>query len=169
MAWRAIAATARARPWSMIIPVLVTRPAPRWRTTAPTAAIQLPATRPLAPDRLGIDIAGTLTQPLAFAPEMTMTVPVPEARHPDETVARRWQRFRAGRRRRADVDIDRDLRLSNRRHGCCSTEGYETGEYYFFHHLRKSSGEGMRQTAPAPAQFQAAQAGQSALSFPWRS
>lgn len=169
MAWRTIATRARAWPWTMVIPVLMMRPAPRWRTTAPAAAIQLPAMRTLTPDRLGIDVTGALAHPLAFAPEMTITVPVPVARHPDETMAWRRQRFSARRRRCADVDVDRHLRLSNGSEGRCSTERYETGEYYFFHHLRKPSGEDMRQTTTTPAQFQAAQAGHGAISFPWRS
>lgn len=120
---------------AIIIAIMVTRTATRWRPTAPAAALEFPATRALMPDRGGIDITGPFTQPMALAPHMTMTIPVPEARRPHITVTRRRQGLGAGRRRCADIDVDRHLGLRHRQDGSAGCDCDQGGEYCFFNHI----------------------------------
>lgn len=121
----------------MIVPTFVAIPArPRRRTTTPTAAIQLPAVRTLAPDRRGVDETGALALPVAFAPEVAVTIPIPETGDPDKTMARRRQGFGARRWwRRTDIDVHGYLRLGSRQYHRRCTQRQQAGEYYFFHHI----------------------------------
>ncbi|EIJ47785.1 hypothetical protein GWL_20260 [Herbaspirillum sp. GW103] len=120
----------------VVIITMVTRPVTRWRTAAPAAAIELPSARPLTPYGRGIHIAGALAHPVAFAPDVAMTIPIPEAGCPHITMARRRERFGARRRRCTDVDVDRHLRLGKRQHSRGRTKRHQAGEYYFFHHIK---------------------------------
>lgn len=152
MARRAVASASRTT--VVVIEIIMTRTTPRRRTTAPATAIEFPATRTLAPDRLRIDVTGPLADPVAFAPDMAVAIPIPEAGCPHIAMARWRQRFCTGRRRCADVDVHGDLRLGNRQHGRRCAHRHEAGEYYFFHHIEQSGGEDSCMTHAGPMQFQ---------------
>ena len=151
MARRAVASASRTT--MVVVKIIMTRTAPRRRTTAPATAIEFPATRTLAPDRLRIDVTGPLAYPVAFTPDVAVAIPIPEAGRPHVAVARWWQRFCTGRRRCADVDVHGNLRLGNRQHRSRRAQRYEAGEYYFFHHIEQSGGEDACKTHAGPLQF----------------
>lgn len=132
---------------AIVMAVMITRTPTRWRPTAPAAALQLPATRPLMPDRGGIDIAGPFTQPMTLAPHMAMTIPVPETRCPHIAMTRRRHGLGTGRRRRADIDVDRHLGLRHRQHSSAGCKREQGGEYCFFNHINHQKTEGSDKTS----------------------
>ena len=130
-----------------VMAVMITRTPTRWRATAPAAALQFPATRPLMPDRSGIDIAWPFTQPMALTPHMAMPVPVPESRCPHIAMTRRRHGLGTGRRRRADIDVDRHLGLCHRQDGSGGCKREQGGEYCFFNHINHQKTEGSAKTS----------------------
>jgi hypothetical protein len=77
----------------------------------PSAGLQYPAVRTLAPFRVRIYITRTWLLPMSFSPHMPTVAPIPETGNPHVTISWRWNPFISwGWRRSPDGDVNADLR-----------------------------------------------------------